>query len=268
MERQPRPMGDARPRLAERQPQRQQHALSRGRDRSVPPRGRRAERRQITRSGSSTTSPRAATRRTTSWPATTAGCRHRCAASGGGGVSSMCPSMPAASSAAFPSDGFSTDGLSVRGAEGYSGVSRRLTIWGGDDHVDQRAHRMPVRRLATAPRSSSSSFTSTGAAVCLPGAAISRSPGTGTWATADHAMAPARCRARRGTCARSSSTARAIATRTAASSRAPSSASCGAARAGAADPDAPADACPPRCRPSAGSPKPTPGPPAAGGQPD
>jgi len=50
---------------------------------------------------------------------------------GGGGVSSMCPSMPGHSSAAFPSDGFSTDGLTVRGAEDYSGVSRRLTIWGG-----------------------------------------------------------------------------------------------------------------------------------------
>jgi hypothetical protein len=51
--------------------------------------------------------------------------------SGGGGVSSMCPSMPGSNSGAFPSDGFATDGLTVRGAEGYSGVSRRLTIWGG-----------------------------------------------------------------------------------------------------------------------------------------
>ena len=51
--------------------------------------------------------------------------------SGGGGVSSMCPSLPGAHSSAFPSDGFSTDGLTVRGAEDYSGVSRRLTIWGG-----------------------------------------------------------------------------------------------------------------------------------------
>jgi hypothetical protein len=50
---------------------------------------------------------------------------------GGGGVSSSCPSLGGSSSAAFPSDGFSTDGLSVRGAEDYSGVSRRLTIWGG-----------------------------------------------------------------------------------------------------------------------------------------
>jgi len=50
---------------------------------------------------------------------------------GGGGVSSMCPSMPASSSAAFPSDAFKTDGLAVRDAEWYSGVDRRLTIWGG-----------------------------------------------------------------------------------------------------------------------------------------
>jgi hypothetical protein len=53
-----------------------------------------------------------------------------CSASGGG-ISSMCPSMPAPSSMAFPSDSFVTDGLSVAGAEAYSGVSRRLTIWGG-----------------------------------------------------------------------------------------------------------------------------------------
>ena len=50
---------------------------------------------------------------------------------GGGAVSSMCPSLPGSNSGAFPSDGFSTDGLTVRGAEEYSGVSRRLTIWGG-----------------------------------------------------------------------------------------------------------------------------------------
>jgi hypothetical protein len=49
----------------------------------------------------------------------------------GGAISSMCPSLPAASSRAFPSDGFKANGLSVRGAEVYSGASRRLTIWGG-----------------------------------------------------------------------------------------------------------------------------------------
>ena len=49
----------------------------------------------------------------------------------GGGISSMCPKLPAASSAAFPSDGYRVDGLTVRGAEIYSASPRRLTIWGG-----------------------------------------------------------------------------------------------------------------------------------------
>jgi hypothetical protein len=53
-----------------------------------------------------------------------------CGASGGG-IPSMCPGLPSSSSAAFPSDPFKTDGLTVRTAEQYSGVSRRLTIWGG-----------------------------------------------------------------------------------------------------------------------------------------
>ena len=53
-----------------------------------------------------------------------------CAASGGG-VSSMCPGMPASSSAAFPSDNYAMDGLTVRGAQLYSAAPRRLTIWGG-----------------------------------------------------------------------------------------------------------------------------------------
>jgi hypothetical protein len=49
----------------------------------------------------------------------------------GGAISSMCPNLPGASSAAFPSDGFTANGLTVRGAEAYSGAPRRLTIWGG-----------------------------------------------------------------------------------------------------------------------------------------
>jgi len=52
-------------------------------------------------------------------------------AGAGGAVSSMCPSMPSASSFAFPSDGFRANGLTVRGAEAYSAAPRRLTIWGG-----------------------------------------------------------------------------------------------------------------------------------------
>ena len=52
-------------------------------------------------------------------------------ATSGGGISSMCPSLPASSSAAFPDDPFVMDGLSVHGAQSYSGAPRRLTIWGG-----------------------------------------------------------------------------------------------------------------------------------------
>jgi hypothetical protein len=49
----------------------------------------------------------------------------------GGAISSMCPNLPTPTSRAFPSDDFKANGLSVRGAEAYSGASRRLTIWGG-----------------------------------------------------------------------------------------------------------------------------------------
>src|SRR5688572_24233133 len=49
----------------------------------------------------------------------------------GGAISSMCPSMSGASSFPFPSDGFKANGLSVSGAQAYSGSPRRLTIWGG-----------------------------------------------------------------------------------------------------------------------------------------
>jgi len=49
----------------------------------------------------------------------------------GGAISSMCPSLPAYSSFAFPPDPYVADGLSVTGAQVYSGAIRRLTIWGG-----------------------------------------------------------------------------------------------------------------------------------------
>ena len=52
-------------------------------------------------------------------------------ATSGGGISSMCPAMPASSSFAFPTDPFVMDGLSVNGAQSYSAAPRRLTIWGG-----------------------------------------------------------------------------------------------------------------------------------------
>src|SRR6188508_1867548 len=49
----------------------------------------------------------------------------------GGAISSMCPDLPSSDSAGFPSDGYKANGLSVKGAESYSGSPRRLTIWGG-----------------------------------------------------------------------------------------------------------------------------------------
>ena len=49
----------------------------------------------------------------------------------GGAISSMCPRLPAPSSLEFPSDPYTANGLTVRGAQAWSGVSRRLTIYGG-----------------------------------------------------------------------------------------------------------------------------------------
>ena len=57
---------------------------------------------------------------------------------GGGGVSSMCPSMPGSSSAAFPSDGFKVDGLTVRRRRGYSGVDASADHLGRHDQLDPR----------------------------------------------------------------------------------------------------------------------------------
>jgi len=49
----------------------------------------------------------------------------------GGAISSMCPGLPTSSSRAFPSDPYVANSLSVSAAEVYSGVGRRLTIFGG-----------------------------------------------------------------------------------------------------------------------------------------
>jgi len=86
--------------------------------------------------------------------------------SGGGGVSSMCPSMPAWNSVALPSDGFKTDGLTVNGAEWYSGVSRRMTIWGGTiSSISGPAHAGSTAGNSTAEFVVR--FTSSGSAVVL-----------------------------------------------------------------------------------------------------
>jgi hypothetical protein len=69
----------------------------------------------------------------------------------GGAISSMCPSLPASSSAAFPSDSFKANGLSVKGAEAYSGAPRRLTMWGGTiTSISAPAHSGSVNGNSTA----------------------------------------------------------------------------------------------------------------------
>lgn len=56
-------------------------------------------------------------------------------AAGGGGVSSLCPSLPSPDTRIFPSDPFvvpdTLGSLSVAGAEAFSGVPRSLTLFGG-----------------------------------------------------------------------------------------------------------------------------------------
>jgi hypothetical protein len=69
----------------------------------------------------------------------------------GGGISSMCPGLPASSSAAFPSDPFKANGLSVKGAQAYSGAPRRLTMWGGTiTSISAPAHSGSVNGNSTA----------------------------------------------------------------------------------------------------------------------
>jgi hypothetical protein len=89
----------------------------------------------------------------------------QCAKSGGA-ISSMCPSLPASSSAAFPSDPFVANGLSVAGAEKYSGAPRRLTIWGGTiTSISRPVHAGSVNGNSTADITVR--FRSTGSAVLL-----------------------------------------------------------------------------------------------------
>lgn len=87
-------------------------------------------------------------------------------ATSGGGISSMCPGLPASSSFAFPDDPFVMDGLSVHGAQSYSAAPRRLTIWGGTI----RSISTPVHSGPTDGNSSGDMlvrFRATGAAVLL-----------------------------------------------------------------------------------------------------
>ena len=87
-------------------------------------------------------------------------------AKSGGGISEMCPNLPGKSSYPIPSDTFKTDGLTVSGAEEYSGVSRRMTIWGGTISAISKPHHSG----STGGNSSadiSVTFTSSGSSVLL-----------------------------------------------------------------------------------------------------
>jgi hypothetical protein len=87
-------------------------------------------------------------------------------AAGGGGVSSMCPALPAPKTFAMPPDPFATDGLSANVAEVFSGFPRRLTIWGGTI----QSVSVPKHAGSAAGNSSADvtvTFTSTGSAVLL-----------------------------------------------------------------------------------------------------
>jgi hypothetical protein len=87
-------------------------------------------------------------------------------AKSGGGISEMCPNLPGKSSYSIPSDTFKTDGLTVSGAEDYSGVSRRLTIWGGTiSSISKPHHSGSTGGNSTADISVT--FTSNGSSVLL-----------------------------------------------------------------------------------------------------
>jgi len=88
-----------------------------------------------------------------------------CSASGGG-ISSMCPSLPSPSTYAFPADPFLADGLSVTTAQVYSGTPRRLTLWGGTiTSISGPVHSGSVSGNSTADFTVR--FTSTGSAALL-----------------------------------------------------------------------------------------------------
>ena len=76
--------------------------------------------------------------------------------SGGGAVSSLCPGLPAAHTAAFKSDPFAPGsptkpGKTVAGAEAFAGISRNLTLYGGTiDSLTVPAHSGPTNNQSSA----------------------------------------------------------------------------------------------------------------------
>jgi len=76
--------------------------------------------------------------------------------SGGGAVSSLCPSLPAANTSTFKSDPFAPGsptkpGKTVAGAEAFAGVSRNLTMYGGTiDSLTVPSHSGPTNNNSSA----------------------------------------------------------------------------------------------------------------------
>jgi uncharacterized repeat protein (TIGR01451 family) len=100
--------------------------------------------------------------------------------SGGGAVSSLCPSLPSANTAAFKSDPFAPGpptkaGKTVAGAEAFAGVSRNLTMYGGTiDSLTVPSHSGPVSNQSSADITVT--FTTTGSAALFAwGAHIAQS---------------------------------------------------------------------------------------------
>ena len=92
-------------------------------------------------------------------------------ASGGGAVSSMCPSLPAPDSHAFPGDSFSPgppthSGLTVNGAIAAAGVSRNLLLYGGTiTSITAPTHSGPTNNNSSGDMTVT--FTSSGGAALL-----------------------------------------------------------------------------------------------------
>src|SRR6266550_4510668 len=118
---------------------------------------------------------------------------------GGGGRSSMCPGLPGSSSHAFPADPYVANGLSVTGAEVWSGMSRRLTIWVARSRASA-APSTAARSTPTAPPTTSCTSPRRARRSSSPGAATWRSPAIGTGRQAAPATARRPCPAPRGTC--------------------------------------------------------------------
>ena len=155
-QREPRPVGEHGHGLAERQPQRQQLALPGRRHRPVPARRRGPELPASTRSTSTTTSRRAATRPTTSSRRGTSRTpRARSAAGPAAGSRRCARSCRRRRARAFPIDGYRVDGLTVHGRGDLLGRAAPADDLGRHDHLDHGpTHCGSAERQQLAPTSS------------------------------------------------------------------------------------------------------------------